>query len=236
MAPSPTVAGWTGVIAGIGLLVEGVLWTAGGWTPQTFADPEAALAFLAHGGATLRWAVLAGFTNLVFFIVFVAGLAARLRDASPTAGTATLWFGMLGGAVHLIVPFAHWYGVPALLEAAARDPRQAASAWTAFVIVGHQAAGGAGSLLMGLSMITAGAAVATTRVLPAVLGWVGIVAGAATVLTVFSPDTPLSAVAGAAFLPSLALAVVFRVWAGVALARGPRPAAASVSTASAAQS
>lgn len=213
------VVGWAGVLAGVGLLVEAALWTASGWTPETFADPAAALAFLAEGGTTLRWAVLAGFVNLAFFVVFLAGLAARLQTRAPTTAAATLWLGMLGAGIHLLVPFAHWYGVPAFVEAAALDPEAAQAAWTGFVVVGHEAAGGAGSLFMGLSMLAAGWAVVTTRALPLPLGWLGLLAGAATVLTVFAPDTPISAAAGAAFLPALLLAIVFRIWAGIALTR-----------------
>lgn len=51
------------------------------------------------------------------------------------------------------------------------------------------------------------------------LGWVALIGGTATVLTVFAPDTPLSGVAGAAYLPSLLLAITFRIWAGIALTR-----------------
>jgi predicted lipid-binding transport protein (Tim44 family) len=220
---SPTVVGWSGILAGIGLVLEGALWTASGWTPETFADAEAAMAFLVDGGTTLRWAVLSGFVNLVFFIVFVAGLAARLQARTPTAATATLWFGMLGASLHRIVPLSHWYGVPAFVEAAARDPQAAESAWTAFVVVGHEAAGGAGSLLMGLSMLAAGWAIVAHRALPVLLGWLGLITGAATVLTLFAPETPLSGLAGAMFMPSLLLAIVFRIWAGVALTRPDIP-------------
>jgi hypothetical protein len=71
-------------------------------------------------------------------------------------------------------------------------------------------------------MAMAGWAALTHRALPAApvaLGWVAVVAGAATVLTVFAPDTPLSALAGAVYMPSLALAIAFRTWAGIALTR-----------------
>lgn len=224
MKPNLRIAGWCGVLAGIGLAVEGALWTLSGWTPEAFADPAAAMEFLAEGGTILRWAVLSGFTNLVLFVVFVAGLAARLEAKTPTAAAATLWFGMIGAATHVIVPLSHWYGVPAFLDAAARDPQAAQAAWTAFVVVGHEAAGGAGTLFMGLSMLTAGWAMAARKALPVLLGWVGLVTGLASVLTLFAPDTPLSALAGAAFMPSLLLAIVFRVWAGIALTRAERPA------------
>jgi hypothetical protein len=229
MKPNLRIAGWSGVIAGIGLATEGALWSLSGWTPDTFDDPAAAMEFLTDGGTTLRWAVFAGFVNLAFFVVFVAGLAARLAARAPTAATATLWFGMIGAATHLIVPFAHWYGVPAFLDAAQRDPQAAQAAWTAFVTVGHEAAGGAGSLFMGLSMLAAGWAMVSRRMLSGLLGWLGLLTGTLTVLTVFAPDTPLSTLAGAAFMPSLVLAIAFRVWAGVALTR-PGPASRTVAS------
>jgi Domain of unknown function (DUF4386) len=220
--PSTKVTGWSGILAGIGLAVEAALWTASGWQPETFADPAAALTFLTEGGTTLRWAVLSGFINLVFFVLFVAGLAARLQAGTPSLASATLWFGMIGITLHLLVPLAHWYGVPAFLEAADSDLQAAESAWLAFVAVGHDAAGGAGKLFMGLSMVTAGWAMVAHRVLPVLLGWLALVTGTATVLTLFAPDTPLSTLAGALFLPALALAIIFRVWAGIALIRPER--------------
>lgn len=221
------VVGWSGVVAGVGLLIEGLLWTASGWTPDTFDDPAVALSFLAEDGATLRWAVFSGFVNLTFFVVFIAGLAARLQARTPTLATATLWFGMIGTGAHLLVPLAHWYGVPAFVEAAARDQQAAESAWTAFVVVGHEAAGGAGSLFMGLAMLTAGWAIIAQRALSRALGWLALLTGVATVLTVFEPDTPLSGVAGAMFMPSLTLAIIVRIWAGFALARSKPSAQAN---------
>lgn len=225
MNPRSKIAGWCGVLAGAGLAAESALWTISGWSPDTFANPEAALAFLAEGGDVLRWAVACGFVNLVFFVLLVTGLAGRLRATHPTLAAGTLWFGMIGTATHVLVPMSHWYGVPAFLRATAADPAAAEPAWTAFVIVGHEAAGGAGSLFMGMSMLLAGCALVRSRSrgndsMPrgsAALGYLGVLAGTATVLTLLAPDTPLSALAGALFMPSLGLSIVFRIWAGLAL-------------------
>jgi hypothetical protein len=221
MTPNERAGGWCGIVAGVGLAVETTLWIASGWNPATFADPNAALAFLATGGTTLRWAVAAGFTNLAFLVIFVASLAARLGERTPTLAIGTLWFGMIGITSHLLVPLSHWYGVPAFLEAAARNADAARSAWTAFYIVGHEAAGGAGSLFMGLSMLCAGWAIVAHRELPVWLGWLGVLTGAATVLTLFAVGTPIAAAAGALFMPALALAIIFRIGAGFALASAP---------------
>jgi hypothetical protein len=217
-AINPRVAGWAGVAAGVGLVIEAALWTASGWTPQTFSDSATALRFLNDSGDTLRWAILAGFLNLAFTVVFIAGLAAHLRARTPTRGAATMWFGAIGVASHLLVPLAYWYGVPTFRHA---DPTAAQASWTSFSAI-VSAAGGAGSLFLGLAMATAGWAILAQRTLPAApvaLGWVSVIAGAATVLTVFAPDTPLSRLAAGIYLPSLLLAIIVRTWAGLALTR-----------------
>ncbi|MGH3736158.1 MAG: DUF4386 family protein [Micromonosporaceae bacterium] len=156
---NPKVTGWAGILAGAGLVAEGTLWTVSGWTPQTFSDPATALKFLHDSGDTLRWAVLAGFINLAFTVVFLAGLAERLRAATPTRAAATLWLGMVGIATHLLVPLAYWYGTPAFRDA---DPAAAQASWTGFAAT-VSAAGGAGSLFLGLSMAAAGWALIAHR-------------------------------------------------------------------------
>lgn len=55
--------------------------------------------------------------------------------------------------------------------------------------------------------------------MPAPLGWVGILMGVGSVISVLAVATPLAPVATAAYLPSLTLAAVFRVWAGAELWR-----------------
>jgi hypothetical protein len=52
---------------------------------------------------------------------------------------------------------------------------------------------------------------------PVALGWVAVLAGAATALTPFAPDTPLSGLASVVYMPSLPLAIAFRIWRGIAL-------------------
>jgi hypothetical protein len=216
---SPRAAGWCGIVAGVGLAIESALWTASGWDADTFDDPAAALRFLADDGTVLRWAVFAGFVNLVFLVVFTSGLAGRLRAKTATLASATLWFGMIGITTHVLVPMAHWFGVPAFLQAAERDPHAAEAAWTAFVTVGHDAAGGAGALFLGLSMLAVGWAAISAEDLSVRLGWLALLAGAATVLTLFEPETPLSGPAESLFAPSLTLAILFRIWAGITLIR-----------------
>jgi hypothetical protein len=219
MDPRLRIAGVAGILAGLGLALELGLFLSSGWTPGVFADPAAALAFLEVRGAQLRAAVFAGAINLAFTVLLVAGLAAKCRTAAPTSAAATLYFGLVGSTGHGLVPLGLWLGVPMFVGLAHRDPQVAAGAWGGFALF-LEAAGGLGYLFLGLSMLAAGWAAVSAKALPALLGWVGLVAGAATVVNVLARATPLDGLAGAAFLPALLLTIVFRVWSGVELWRG----------------
>lgn len=220
------IAGLAGILAGIGLAVELALFMTSGWTPETFGDPAAALAFLQGSGTHLRAAALVGAINLVFTTVLVAGLAARLQATTPTRAAATLYFGLIGIGAHGLVPLGLWLGVPMFVELAYRDQQAAANAWGGFAAF-LSGAGGLGYLFLGLSMLATGWAAVSEKALPVFLGWVGLVAGAASVVNVLAAETPVDALASAAFLPALLFSIVFRVWAGYELWKGetqPAPA------------
>lgn len=223
MFPTQRAAGIAGVLAGVGLLVEGAFWTISGWTPQTWDVPSTALDFLAESGTMLRVGVFVGALNLVFAVLLIAGLADRLRHAAPTAAAGSLYFGIIGVAAHGLVPIGLWLGVPMFLNLAAHDESSAEGSWGAFAVF-IAAAGGLGSLFAGLSTLAVGWAGLTKKVLPALLSWLAVIVGVATALTVLAAHTPLAALAGAAYLPSLVLAIVFRIWAGVHLLRSTGPA------------
>jgi hypothetical protein len=142
-------AGWCGILAGIGLTIEAFLWQASAWTPGSFANSTAALEFVSGSGTRLRWAAAFGFVNLGLLVLFTAGLAEKLSVRSPTMAAASLWFGMIGISLHLLVPLAHWYGVPEFTAASRENLGSAEGAWIAFNLVAHEAAGGGGKLFHG---------------------------------------------------------------------------------------
>ena len=219
--PSWQLAGPAGILAGLGLAVEFVLFLASGSTPEALSDPAAALALLQDSGTLLRAAVFAGTINLVFTVILIAGLAARLQTTTPTRAAATLYFGLLGIGGTGLVPLGLWLGIPSFVELAVRDPQAAANAWGGFAAF-LSAAEGLGHLFLGLSLLTAGWAICAEKALPVVLGWVGLIAGVASVVTVFAAATPLDTLATAAFVPTLLLTLVFRIWAGYELWKGDK--------------
>jgi len=77
---------------------------------------------------------------------------------------------------------------------------------------------GVGSLFDGLAMLTTGIAlVGEPGVHP--FAAVAVVAGVASVFTVAATGTPVQGLAALAYLPMIALTVVFRSWGGVIVER-----------------
>lgn len=218
MFPTKRVAGIAGIVAGIGLGIEFALFMASGWTPGVFADPGSALSFLESGGDMLRAAGFVGFVNLGFMVVFLAGLAGALRGTAPSRAATALYLGLVGVAAHALVPVGLWLAPPTFLELAATQPSVAHGAWGGFAAF-LDAAGGVGYLFDGVAFAAAGSAIIAIGSLPKILGWIGVLGGGASALTVVAAGTPIELATGALYMPSLVLIIAFRFWAGLRLWR-----------------
>lgn len=216
-------AGVAGIVAGLGLALEFGLFMASGWTPKGFEDPAAALAFLESGGTLLRAAAFVGIVNLAATVLFLVGLAEALRPEASARSATALYVGLLGLAAHALVPMGLWLGTPLFVELGAADPATAHAAWGGFGAF-LDAAGGVGYVFAGVAYAAAGWAIVSSSRFGHAVGWIGLVGGVASALTILGADTPLAAVAAAAYLPALLGIVVFRTWAGIALVRVARKA------------
>jgi len=138
--------------------------------------------------------------------------AAVLRDLKPTLSVATLLFGVVGNVGDGLVALSFWLRIPAFVELATRDQPAAHNSGGAFAAItsGFQ---GFGNLFLGLSLLAAGWAIVTRRRLSPALGAIGLIAGVAAVAGVLGIATSI------AFVASLALVIVFRIWAGIQLVR-----------------
>lgn len=211
-------AGIAGIIAGLGLAVEFALFMASGWTPEVFDDPAAALVFLESGGTLLRAAAFVGIVNLAATVLFLVGLTEVLRPEAPARSATALYVGLLGLAAHALVPVGLWLGTPLFVEMAAGDHGTARAAWGGFDAF-LNAAGGVGYVFAGVAYAAAGWAIVSSRRFGHAVGWIGLIGGVASALTILGAETWLTAVAAAAYLPALLGVVVFRTWAGTALVR-----------------
>jgi len=208
-------AGIAGVLAAVALAGEFLFFSLSGFQQASFADPASALSFLRDHGLFVRVAVLFGAAGVGLTLIFLTGLAARLRPTAPTLSLATLYFGIVGNVGDGLVALSFWIGIPMFVDLAGRQATAAQNAWPAFGAItgGYQAFG---NLFLGLSLLAAGWAAVSTRSLPRVLGAIAIVAGLSALASV------LVASAQVGFVLAVALVIVFRAWAGIDLIRGEK--------------
>ncbi len=216
MKPLNRYAGFAGVVTGVALLLEFAFFMASGFSPSAVADPAQAIPLIQSKEVLLRIAAFFGFSGAIASVPFIAGLAAHLQAKAPSRATAVLYFGVLGSIGHDLVALSYYLGFPALAALAATDLPAATNSWGGVLVItdGFQ---GLGNLLLGLMLLLAGSAIVGKGELPKGLGWVGVVGGIAAILTVVTTSTPLGGLAYAAYIPSILLAIVFDIWAGVRL-------------------
>ncbi len=212
MVPRQDTAGLSGIIAGIALAVATVIFFTMGATADTFRDPGKALPFLTQNLARIRVLALLFMLTIGFAVPFVAGVAAALRERTPTRATAALYFGLLGLAGHGIGTLLFWSAVPAMTAYAATDQVAASHAWVALNALGGTV-DGVGNLFSGLFILLAGWAAVASGAFSGALGWYGVVAGILVVLAVLAPSVEIL------YLGSFVLPVIWLVWAGSALRR-----------------
>ncbi len=208
MNPRPQTAGTAGIVAGVLLAVLFISFMTSGAAPDTMTDPAKAMAFA--GGNLSRWRFdgIVGTLAIVGVIFYFPGLAARLRDRTPSRATGVLYFSLVGVGAYGLNSVLMWVGDPAIIRGP--DPVAAGHAWVALSAV-HMGLQAFGSLAVGLAFLLAGWAAMTSKAFTSGVAWVGVVGGAAGILSVFSPTTEVF------FLVSFALSVVFLIWSGLEL-------------------
>jgi hypothetical protein len=177
---------------------------------ETFADPATALPYVAQEAGRMRAIAVCAMITVALAVLFVAGLAAKLRDQAPTRATGVLYFGILGVAGHGLGALVFWAGVPTLTARAAMDQVAASHAWVAINAL-TTALDGFGNLFVGLSTLLAGWAITSGAGLSPILGWYGVVAGVVTALATFAAGVPV------VMMGSFILPIVWLLWAGNAL-------------------
>ncbi len=208
MNPRPQTAGTAGIVAGLLLALLFILFMTSGVTPQIMADPTKVLDVAKQNVDRWRFTGFVGTLATVAVVFYFPGLAARLRDRTPSRATGVLYFGVLAVASHGLDGVLQWAGDPAIVRAA--DQVAAGPAWVALSAV-HDGLRAFGNLAAGLVFLLAGWAAMNSKAFGSGLAWVGAIGGALGILSAFAPMTPLF------FLGSFALFVVFLIWSGLEL-------------------
>ena len=211
-------------MGGVAALIEAATYVVGLGLALTLlapvldADPDQYVAFLADNLTLMYvWHLIIYLVNGVFLVVLALALHERLKAGSPTlVQTATafglIWAGLVIASGMLII---NDIGVVADLYG--EDPTQAASVWLALSAV-EEGLGGAIELPGGIWVLLVSWAALRAGGLPRVLNYLGVVIGAAGILTVVPALDVLGAVFGLGF-------IVWFAWVGIVMLRG-RPGAA----------
>jgi hypothetical protein len=208
------VAGIAGLLAGLGLLAEFVLFGISGLGATTLDETSTAIPFLQQQGDVLRAAVLAGAANNILVVLLYWGLAQRIRLQAPTLAAAALLWGMVAVVADGLVALSYWRA-PTFVAFAGGDPAVVAPAWRAFQAT-VSAERDVANVFVGFALIAIAIAALWRRSVSRPLGAVALLTGAGAIAG------PLGV--GAAYLISLLLAIVFRLWAGIELFRTGRSA------------
>src|SRR2546430_53078 len=153
MNPRPQAAGTAGIIAGVLLAVLLILVMTSGMRPEAMADPGKMMAYAGQNAGRWRNMAFLGILTTIAAVFYFPGLAARLRDRTPSRATGVLYFGILGIGGHGLGAALQWAGDP--LVAGASDAVAASHAWVALNAV-HAGLETFGSIGTGLVMLLAG--------------------------------------------------------------------------------
>jgi hypothetical protein len=190
-------------------------------------DPAEKVAVIVREHASMQVVYL--ITYVVFGLVLAVltlTLYARLRDGAPALAQAATVAGLVWAVVLTASGMVFNAGMAAVVDLHATAPAQAVAAWQAIEPVAQGLGGSGGELLGGLWVLLVSVAALRTALLPKGLGWLGVVVGAAGVLSV------VPALSGLAYGFGV-LQIVWFAWLGVVLLRAPagRTAAAAGSEA-----
>jgi hypothetical protein len=178
-------------------------------------DPARKVALLVGNQGSMRVMYLVTYVILGLVLAVLAlALHARLRHGAPLLAQAATVVGLIWAVVLVASGMVFNAGMTAVVELQAASPDQAVAAWQAIEPVAQGLGGSGGELLGGLWVLLVSVAALRTGGLPKVLGWLGVVIGAAGVLSVAPALRDLGYGFGA-------LQIVWFVWMGIVMLRAP---------------
>jgi hypothetical protein len=174
-------------------------------------DPGEKVSLLVHNQGSMRAMYL--LTYVIFGLVLAAlalTLRRRLKDEAPVLTQMATIAGLVWAVALVASGMVFNAGMSAVVQLDASDPAQAVAAWQAIEPVAQGLGGSGGELLGGLWVLLVSVAALRARKLPRTLSWLGIVLGAAGIVSV------VPALRDVAYVFGL-LQIVWFVWLGVVM-------------------
>jgi hypothetical protein len=180
---------------------------------QGVVDPVEKVALLVSHHDSMRVMYLISYVIFgIVLAVLAPALYARLRGGAPTLALAATAVGLIWAFVLVASGMIFNAGVAAVVGLHGTSPVEAVSTWQAIEPVAQGLGGSGGELLGGLWVLLVSVAALRTGRLPKVLNWLGVVIGAAGVLSVVPALKDLAYGFGL-------LVIVWFVWLGIVMLR-----------------
>ena len=182
-------------------------------------DPVQHAAFLADNQAIMyAWNMIIYVAFGVCLVVLALALHGRLKAGSPAMVQTATAFGLIWAGLMFASGMVANIGASAVVDLYAKDPAQAASLWLTrqFVIDGL---GGGNEIVGGLWVLLLSWAALRAGGLPKALNYLGLVIGAAGLVTVVPALGDVGAIFGLG-------SIVWFIWLGIVMLRGRSGAAA----------
>jgi hypothetical protein len=180
---------------------------------QDVVDPAEKVAMLVGNHVSMQVMYLITYVILgIVLAVLALALYSRLRDKAPTLTQAATVAGLMWAFVLVASGMIFNAGVAAVVEHNAASPAQAVSAWQAIEPVAQGLGGSGGELLGGLWVLLVSIAALRTGGLPKALNWLGVLIGAAGILSVVPALRDLGYGFGL-------LQIVWFIWLGIVMLR-----------------
>ena len=225
MAPTLRHRGWERLAAGLGIVFVALQLGVGaalGSAPALDAPVAEIQSYLVDDAGNVLLAATMGTLSAFFFILFLGSLRTFLRTAEGAPGSLSM---VAFGAGLVTITLATTAGLPTVAlawddTAALADPGLVHAAWNlntlALVPIGSSA---------GAFCLAAAAIILRTRVTPAWVGWIGVLAALVSVIATFflvadDPDSPLGTPANlGGFLLAMLFILLLSVFMTIRLGR-----------------
>jgi hypothetical protein len=179
-------------------------------------DPLQKVILLRDNYASMYWMHVVSFEFVALaLIVLTLAIHRRLEALALETAQIAKAVGLIRAGLLLASVMVFNYGMGVVVRLYATAPAQAVSAWQVIEPVASALGGSGGELLGGVWFLLLSGAALRAKVLPRALNWLGVVIGAAGILTLVPALSGLEAVFGL-------LQIVWFFWLGIVMVRtGP---------------